>query len=202
MINKVTRRSTTLDQTHFTVDTLGLGRLLPARAILSAGTSRRIWALVYVWGTLVYVCFVSSMGTTGSREHNATIEGRKFAISTRARHVSSQPPPRLTNLLSCIQRFSFPFIAFPNWKFAPAVSERSLENRVPGLDHREFYVSNVFDSGLIWYSSYDLIITLNIRDIYILDRVWNLIKDHREFYSFQMFSILGFCYSSYDLNFW
>lgn len=114
----MTRRSTTLDQTHFTVDTLGLGRLLLARAILSAGTSRRIWALVYVWGTLVYVYFVSSMGTTGSREHNATIEGRKFAISTRARHVSSQPPPRLTNLLSVSQRFSFPFVAFPNWKFA------------------------------------------------------------------------------------
>lgn len=112
MINKVTRRSTTLDQTHFTVDTLGLGRLLLARAILSAGTSRRIWALVYVWGILVYVYFVSSMGTTGSREHNATIEGRKFAISTRARHVSSQPPPRLTNLLSVSNAFLFPSSLF------------------------------------------------------------------------------------------
>lgn len=174
MINKVTRRSMTLDQTHFTVDTLGLGRLLLARAILSAGTSRRIWALIYVWSTLVCVCvyFVSSMGTTGSREHNATIEGRKFAISTRARHVSSQPPPRLTNLLSVSNAFLFPSSLFLTGNLSQPYQNKVWKIRV----HREFYVSNVFDPEF-------LIITLNIRDI--LDHVWNLIKDHREFYIFE-----------------
>lgn len=119
----------------------------------------------------VCVYFVSSMGTTGSREHNATIEGRKFAISTRARHVSSQSPPRLTNLLSVSNAFLFPSSLFLTGNLSQPYQNKVWKIRV----HREFYVSNVFDSEF-------LIITLNIRDI--LDHVWNLIKDHREFYIF------------------
>ena len=98
---------------HDPLSLQGPGDRFGYRESVAYAARSRVCACVYALGRLI-------MGTTGAeREYNAHMEGRKFAISTRARHVSGEPSARLTNSLSfsVSNAFLFPFVAFPNGKF-------------------------------------------------------------------------------------